>query len=162
MFKLHIVNSNEFVEVSQEDYEYLLDKRIYYTRGKYTCVVINKKLYRLNRVILERKLDRKIKKGYHCDHIDRNVYNNVRENLREVTPKENRLNQKSVKGELNPMFGKSGKLHSRSRPVFCVTKNKYFESGNMAALNYGLRRSDIYAVCSGRQKTVKGLVFKYS
>lgn len=162
MHLLNIKSSNNKVLVSVEDYDFLKDKTIYLTRGNYTCIKYENKLQRLNRVILKRKLGREILNGMHCDHIDRNIFNNTRENLREVTPKENRLNQKSVKGELNPMYGKSGKLHKRSKPVICVTEDKYFESGNLAALHYGLRRNDVNAVCRKKQKSAKGLTFIYA
>lgn len=162
MYLLNIKSSNNKIIVSLEDYEFLKDKTIYLTRGNYTCIRYENKLQRLNRVILKRKLGREIIKKMHCDHINRNIFDNTRENLREVTSIENRLNQKSVKGELNPMFGKSGKLHKRSKPVICITENKYFESGNLAALFYKLDRRDIYAVCSKRQKSTKGLVFEYA
>jgi len=161
MYLLNIKSSNNKIIVSLEDYDFLKDKTIYLTRGNYTCILYEGKLQRLNRVILKRKLGREISKKMHCDHINRNIFDNRRENLREVTAKENRNNQTSVKGKLNPMFGKSGKLHKRSKPVICITENKRFESGNLAALYYGLRRGDIYAVCSKRQKSAKGLVFQY-
>lgn len=42
----------------------------------------------------------------YIDHIDRNTHNNMYNNLRWVTPKENVDNRRSYKGENHPMYGK--------------------------------------------------------
>lgn len=54
-----------------------------------------------------------------------------------------------------------GKNNPCSKSIICVTTNEVFGSQPEAAQAYNLRQSDINNVLKGRQKTVKGLVFKY-
>ena len=158
-YRLPIVNSKKFTIVSKEDFKEFNKTRLYFTRGGYVCFLNKGKMTRFSRFILSKKLNREVKKEMHCDHINRDILDNRRENLREVTPKENRANQSDNSGENNPMYGISGKLHVRSKPVKCIETGVIYDSGNLAALDIGCSRGDIYAVCNGRQKTVKGFTF---
>ena len=51
----------------------------------------------MHRVILERKLGRPISVGMQCDHVDTNVFNNRRSNLREATNAQNGRNRGAVR-----------------------------------------------------------------
>lgn len=52
----------------------------------------------LHRVVLERKLDRKLKKGEFADHIDGNGLNDTRDNLRVATKAQNNRNSSKRRG----------------------------------------------------------------
>lgn len=115
--------TNEFVQVSDEDYEYLnqwkwckmsiyhTENKIYYARryetinGKFTAIL-------MHRVILS-LTDRKIK----ADHIDSNGLNNQRCNLRQVSHAQNMSNRKSSSKSNSTYLG----VHKNKRGTFLVT-----------------------------------------
>lgn len=64
----------------------------------------------------------------------------------------------SLKGSKHPMFNKPAK---NRKPIVEITTNKEFSNQTEAASVLGLRQSDIGNCLKGRQKSVKGYVFKY-
>jgi hypothetical protein len=58
----------------------------------------------LHRIILERKIGRALKKGEHCDHIDRDSLNNDRNNLHAVTMKQNACNARKYAGSTSSRY----------------------------------------------------------
>ena len=49
----------------------------------------------------------------------------------------------------------------RKTPIYCNELNKVYESQSIAAVELGLKQGDIANVLSGRQKSTKGLTFRY-
>ena len=91
------------------------------------------------------------------DHIDTNPSNNNVDNLRWVTSLENRHNpitlqhrRENVAGQNNPMYGKRGSKHKRSKKVICTSTGEVFESICIAADKYNLSTSGISKCCKGK------------
>ena len=92
------------------------------------------------------------------DHIDTNPSNNNVDNLRWVTSLENRHNpitlqhrRENVTGNKNPMYGKCGSQHKRSKIVICTSTGEVFESICIAADKYNLSTSCISKCCKGKR-----------
>ena len=66
--------------------------------GRYYCVSINRKRYMVSRIIWAMHNGRWPEGKLQIDHEDGLTYNNKIENLRELTPSENSLNRKNIKG----------------------------------------------------------------
>lgn len=67
----------------------------------------------------------------------------------------------SQKGELNHMYGKTGKLNPASKMVYNVTDDIIYENGVICINEENLPASKLYAVCRGERQTVKGKVYRY-
>jgi hypothetical protein len=63
-----------------------------------------------------------------------------------------------LKGEKHPMFNKPAK---NRKPIIEITTNNEFGSQLEAAKTLGIRQGDIGNCLKGRQKSVKGYMFKY-
>lgn len=81
----------------------------------------------------------------HVDHIDFNTQNNCLENLRWLTPAENR----------------SRKSGSNRKKVLCIETGIIYSSIMDAARQTGIDQSDISKVCRGVRKTAGGFHWKY-
>jgi len=64
----------------------------------------------------------------------------------------------SLAGEKHPMYGKPAKNRTT---ILETTTNQKFSSQLEAAINLGVRQGDISNCLRGRQKSVKGYIFKY-
>ena len=60
---------------------------------------------------------------------------------------EGRNGSYGLKGDLNPNYGKTGKLNSRSKCVYCVEDDLYFESISIASKQYNLSTTQISHRC---------------
>ena len=113
--------------------------------------------------------------GAVVDHIDGNKKNNIASNLKVCTIQENNANpitlnkQKEIVrkigkekiGDKNPMFGKKGKNHHSSKPIYCITNSKEYENAEIAGKELGLDSNSIRRVCRGERTHYKGFKFKY-
>lgn len=95
----------------------------------------------MHRVILERKLGRPIRKGFHCDHVDGDVFNNRRENLREASPAENLRNRSATRASSSKFCGVSWHKASGRWRATIVSEGRqrslgYFEDELAAARAY--------------------------
>jgi hypothetical protein len=102
MVKKILLNKNYYVEIDDEDYNWLSEFTWYVVKDNktfYACRTENTgwgdtnkaKTIRMHREIL------KAKKGQITDHINRNGLDNRRSNLRIVTPRENMQNRRDTK-----------------------------------------------------------------
>ena len=66
------------------------------------------------------------------------------------------------RGELNHMYGKTGKYNKSSKPVLCITTGKqYYSASDCAKDMPGFDFSKICAVCRGDRYTYKKHIFRY-
>lgn len=66
------------------------------------------------------------------------------------------------RGELNHMYGKTGKKNKTSKPVICITTGKEYLSATECAKNMpGFDLSKICSVCRGERYTYKKHIFRY-
>lgn len=63
---------------------------------------------------------------------------------------EGRNGSYGLKGENNPNYGKTGKLNSRSKAVYCVEDDLYFESICIASKKYNISTSQISHRCKNQ------------
>ena len=66
---------------------------------------------------------------------------------------------KSHKGVVNPNVGLSNKRFNK--PIHCLTNAKKYNSIADAANSLKVKASNISAVCRGKRKHARGLVFEY-
>ncbi len=101
----------------------------YYT--VYARRFVNKTHWQLHRIILERKLGRKLKRGEYTNHINNNGLDNRRDNLRIATSSEinmnKRINIASKSGLKGVEKRRSGKYQARIR---VHNKSKYLGTFN--------------------------------
>ena len=86
------------------------------------------------------------------NHKDENKQNNCVNNLQWMTIEEN--------NHYSNTFNKAAE--ARKKPIYCEELNKVFESAADAARELNLYRTNICAVCNGRQKTTGGYHFRYA
>lgn len=79
---------------------------------------------KIHRLIMERALGRKLKKGEHVDHIDGNGLNNRRSNLRLATPHQNHANTPKQRGNYSSPY--KGVCFDRSRNKWLASINSAF------------------------------------
>lgn len=113
----YTTNDNIVFYFDKNDYE-LIHDYCWVNDGRYISTTVNNKTIRLHNLIMP---DVSKEKGIYVDHINRNRYDNRRENLRYVTPTENAQN--SSKSNLNT----SGIIG-----VWWSNKDKYW----VAQINY--------------------------
>lgn len=65
------------------------------------------------------------------------------------------------KGELNHMYGKTGKLNSCSKRVKNITLNKIYDSATICASEENISLSHICAVCRGDRGSVNNNIYRY-
>lgn len=96
----------------------------------------------------------------YINHIDENKQNNSSDNLEWCTAKQN-----TNHGTNKIRISNTKRNNGQSRPVALLDNNdniiKEFYAIVDAAEYIGARKSDVCAVCRGRQATVKGYKFKY-
>lgn len=131
------------------------------TKDGYQDVLLHKngvrKLIRVHRLVAIAFIPNPYNKP-EVDHIDTNPSNNNVENLRWVTSLENKQNpislqhrRDNVTGSKNPMYGKCGSKHKRSKAVVCISTGEVFESICIAANKYNLSTSLISSCCKGKR-----------
>lgn len=49
----------------------------------------------------------------------------------------------------------------KTKPLFCITEKKYFNSPKEASIYYNIHISNITRACRGERKTAKGMEFRY-
>lgn len=120
------------------------------------------KAYYVHRLVAEVFIDKVEGKDF-VDHIDGNRQNNVYTNLRYCTHKENcnfelcKKHQSEAQkgkyiGEKNHMYGKTGELHHRSKPVLCLETGQIYGSTYEIERELKINHSSISACCNGKQK----------
>lgn len=127
---------------------------------------MNKKQYYLHRLLWEAFIG-EIPEGYEIDHIDGNPSNNVLQNLRIVTHKENMNNPNTIKRFSESNKGK-GVINNQktSKPVVQYSLNGdiigVYPSLNEAYRKTGIDKSSISDCCRGKLKTAGEFVWRLS
>lgn len=93
------------------------------------------------------------------DHINEVKHDDRVSNLRWLTRQQN-LTAGTVQ-KRRVATNKERGHRNGGREVFCVTTGETFPSIAAAARAYGLRVGNVYQVCAGINKTVKGYQFRY-
>lgn len=88
-----------------------------------------KRTIAMHRLILERKLGRPIREGYHCDHINHNTLDNRRDNLREVTPTQNFHNARISRKNTSGYKGVSWNKNAQKWEAYIYIKRKRIHIG---------------------------------
>ncbi|SRR6266540_1020779 len=85
-------------------------------------------------------------------------------NIEWNTYSENNLHSYRILGKEPSLnwLGKVGKLHFRSKRVYCPTLQMYFESARQAAIILGISQGSISHICNQSQLHTEGLVFNYA
>lgn len=102
------------------------------------------------------------------DHIDCQRSNNNADNLRWVDYSENRNNpitkerQRMAIKTNNPMSGKIGIFHCRSKAIICKETGVLYWGTKEAERNTGVCGSNIWKVLIGKQKTSGGYHWRYA
>jgi len=125
---------HKFVLVDNEDYKWLNQYTWYFTNVGYATTEINYKRYLMHRLIM------KTPKGMDTDHINHNILDNRRENLRIATRAQNNAN------------GKGRKHTSIYKGICWVTEKKKWKAQiafnkktiHLGYFNNELRASKIY------------------
>lgn len=81
--------------ISPEDIDLL--EHNWHSCGGYAATIRNRYPIKAHRVILQRMLGRPLNKGELCDHINGDILDNRRENLRPVTHSQNHQNGKAIR-----------------------------------------------------------------
>ena len=92
--KLIPLTQGKFATISDEDYPFLIQKNWFLSEG-YPCTMIGRKPIRMHRFILWALM---------VDHINGDILDNQRENLRPCNKSQNGANSKKRKGELSSRF----------------------------------------------------------
>ena len=133
----------------------------------YLCKNGKQKNIKIHRLVAEAFIP-KIDGKEFVDHIDGNRQNNNVNNLRWCTQAENnsfdlaRKHMSEAKqGRKNYMYGKTGKLHHRSKAVLCIELNKIFGSAMEVQRKLGIPHSNISDCCNGKCKSAGGYHWKF-
>lgn len=107
------------------------------TSNGYASRPIKRKSHTMHRIIMERMIDRPLEKSEYVDHIDRNILNNQRSNLRVASPSQNLVNSKVSKRSKTKLKGVQfkpnlGKWRARIADEYLG----YFDNPNDAARAY--------------------------
>lgn len=129
------------------------------------------KNYHIHRLVLMAFNPVENMENLEVDHIDTNPSNNILENLRWTTHKENCNNSlskikyiKSKKGENNPNYGKFGVKHQCSIPIVQLTlEGNMVEvyGSSMDAGRVGFTVSNINKCANGKSKIYRGYKWEY-
>lgn len=65
-------------------------------------------------------------------------------------------------GKNNPMFGRTGKNHPRSRPVKCLETGIVYDGASEAQRQTGVNRNNICSCCTGKLKSAGKLHWEYA
>lgn len=95
----------EYTLVSDEDYDHLIQYKMYSDKDGYVLTYINKKMWRLHRYIMIEIHKYDINRHNIIDHKNNNKKDNTRENLRIVTSSENSKNRLKSKNATSKYFG---------------------------------------------------------
>lgn len=120
-----------------------------------------RKFYFIHRLVFETFIG-EIIDGFEIDHINTDKSDNRLENLRMVTPKENRNNMMTLEH-----YKKANKINSKKRErKINVYKNDVlintFNSLSEAAEYFNINVSGIGHCCKGDFETYKGMTFQYN
>ncbi len=125
--------------------KYLLKKYSFYLVGglgnKYPATEIKNKTVYLHHLILMKK------KGFEIDHINRNVYDNRRSNLRYVTSSQNGMNRGMMKNNTSGFRGvgwHNGKWQARIRIQGKLIHLGHFSDIEEAAMVYKNKAVELF------------------
>ncbi len=115
------------------------------TANGYASRPIKRKSHYMHRIIMERMIDRPLEKSEYVDHIDRNILNNQRTNLRIASPSENLVNSKINKRSQTKLKGVQFKSNlGKWRARLCDRHLGYFTSEAAAAKAYNDAAYELY------------------
>lgn len=120
------------------------------------------KAYSVHRLVAQAFIPNPHNKPF-IDHINTIRTDNRVDNLRWCTYRENSNNpisKEKKRGELNPMYGKYGKLNHRSKPIIQLTLNndfiKMWDSLRDIERELGFNSGNISQCCNGKRNTANG------
>ena len=90
---MEITHKDKKILISHDHYEYLKGYQLNINTNGYVNIKVNNKLWLLHRYIIIEILKQTINEGYVVDHINNNILDNTKENLRIITFSENSRNK---------------------------------------------------------------------
>lgn len=118
---MEITHKDKKILISHDHYEYLKEYQLNINTNGYVNIKVNNKLWLLHRYIIIEILKQTINEGYVVDHINNNILDNTKENLRIITFSENSRNKN------NNVTSKYIKKNIKKTYPKCINKhgNKY-------------------------------------
>jgi hypothetical protein len=102
----------------------------YKNKKGYIVFNLNRVLYLVHRIILTKHLNREIREGYHCDHINHNPSDNRICNLRELNNQENTQHSQLSKNNTSGFKGVSWNKRDKRYEAKIMLNSKTIHLGN--------------------------------